>query len=417
MENLNILEQYNYWNKKPIDGGFSRVLYLNRLMKYTGNRLIKVLIGQRRSGKSYVLRQLITKLISQKVNPRNIFYLNKESVDFDYIENYKQLKKLIDLYLLKIKPRGKVYILLDEIQEVSGWEKLVNSLSQDHTKNFEVFITGSNSKMLSGELATLLSGRYVAFEIFPFSYSEFVGYKNLPKEKKTYLEYLNTGGLPELMNLEHEEARLHYVNSLVSTILYKDVVTRYSVKDAYLLERLFKYAAANVGFLVSLNNIVNFLKTQKINVKYETVANYLGYLEDACLLHRAERMEIKTKELLAGNRKYYLNDMAYKNYLISSFDKGFGQLLENSIYLHYRATGYNVNVGMLRNAEIDFCVHKSNDFKYVQVSYLLSDHKVIEREFGNFRQIKDNYEKTVVTMDDLSLGNKEGIKHLLAWEL
>src|SRR3989339_1365956 len=416
-EYFKLLEKYNLWGKKSFDFGFKRESYTQKIIDFTGTRLVKVLVGQRRSGKSYILRQVAAELVSQGVNPVNILIINREFTDFDFLKTHKELDELIKTYIKELKPQGRVYIFIDEIQNIEQWERVVNSYSQDYSDSYELFITGSNSKMLSGELATLLSGRYVAFEIFPFSYSEFVGYKNLPKEKKTYLEYLNTGGLPELMNLEHEEARLHYVNSLVSTILYKDVVTRYSVKDAYLLERLFKYAAANVGFLVSLNNIVNFLKTQKINVKYETVANYLGYLEDACLLHRAERMEIKTKELLAGNRKYYLNDMAYKNYLISSFDKGFGQLLENSIYLHYRATGYNVNVGMLRNAEIDFCVHKSNDFKYVQVSYLLSDHKVIEREFGNFRQIKDNYEKTVVTMDDLSLGNKEGIKHLLAWEL
>lgn len=417
MELFQSLEQYNYWKKKPVDEGFRRDSYLDRLLKYTGNRLIKVLTGQRRSGKSYVLRQLIAVLIARKVNPRNIFYLNKENVAFDEVEDYRQLKKLIDLYETKLKPKGKIYILLDEVQEIDKWEKLVNSLSQDHKRSYEVFITGSNSKMLSGELATLLSGRYVAFNVFPFSFNEFSNYFNLQPDKLTYLTYLQTGGLPELTNLHHVEARQHYIESLLNTILYKDIVKRYAIKDAYLLERIFKYVVVNTGQLVSINNIVNFLKSHKILVKYDTVAAYLGYLEDAFLLHRAERMEIKTKEILAGTRKYYLNDPAYKTFLTASFDVGYGQLLENTIYLHYKAEGNSVYVGAMRNAEIDFCLLKGGDYKYVQVAYLLSDKKIIEREFGNFRGIRDNYEKMVISLDESNHGNKNGIKHYSAWDL
>ena len=191
------LEKYNYWQKKKIKTGFARNIYLNRIGKYFGNDLIKVLVGQRRVGKSYLLRQIIQKLIKEKVNPKNIFYLNKEMVDFDEIKNYKDLQKLIEHYKKELKPRGKVYILLDEVQEIEQWEKIVNSLSQNYKEKYEVFLTGSNSKLLSGELATYLSGRYVSFEIFPFSFGEYAEYFNVPKNKNSFLEYLKAGGLPD----------------------------------------------------------------------------------------------------------------------------------------------------------------------------------------------------------------------------
>ena len=411
------LKKYNYWEKKEIKTGFARDIYLNRIGKYIGNDLIKVLVGQRRVGKSYLLRQIIQKLIKEKVNPKNIFYLNKEMVDFDEIGNYKDLQKLIEYYKKELKPRGKVYILLDEVQEIEQWEKIVNSLSQDYKEKYEVFLTGSNSKLLSGELATYLSGRYVSFEIFPFSFEEYTKYFSVPKDKNSFLEYLKIGGLPELYKLKDEETRIHYVSSLRDTILLKDIVERYKIKDAYLLERIFRFITDNIGNLFSIKKIVDYLNSHKIKTNFETVSNYISYLQQTFLIHEAECFNIKGKAILSGGKKYYLNDLSFRNYLSSSFDYGLGKRLENALYLHYRSLGYKVYVGRIDKEEIDFIIEKEKDKKYVQAAYLLSNRKVIEREFGSLEKTRDAYEKIVVSMDDISLGSKNGIKHWRAWEI
>lgn len=416
-ETFEKLKKYNYWQKKKIKTGFVRNIYLNRIEKYFGNKLIKVIVGQRRVGKSYLLRQIIQKLIQKKVNPKNIFYLNKELVDFDEIGNYKDLQKLIEYYKKEIKPKGKVYILLDEIQEIEQWEKIVNSFSQDYKEKYEVFLTGSNSKLLSGELATYLSGRYVSFEILPFSFREYTKYFNIPKDKKSFLEYLKTGGLPELYKLEEEETKIHYLSSLRDTIILKDIVERYKIKNAYLLEKIFKFTTDNIGGLFSINKIVHYLNSQKIKTNFETVANYINYLQQTFLIYETECFDVKGKTILSGSKKYYLNDLSFRNYLSSSFDYSLGGHLENVVYLHYHSLGYKIYVGKIGKSEIDFIIEKGKEKKYIQVAYSLSDKKVIEREFGNLEKINDAYEKTVISLDDVSLGNKNGIKHLRAWEM
>jgi len=411
------LKKYNYWNKNKIKTGFIRDIYLKRIKKYIGNNLIKVFIGQRRVGKSYILRQIIQELINNKVNPKNIFYLNKEMVDFDEIKNYKDLKRLIDFYKKKLKVRGKIYILLDEVQEINQWEKIVNSLSQDYKNKYEIFLTGSNSKLLSGELATYLSGRYVCFDIFPFSFNEYTKYFNIFKNKDNFLDYLKIGGLPELYKLKDEETKNHYISSLRDTILLKDIVQRYKIKDAYLLERIFKFLIDNIGNLFSINSVVNYLNSHKIKTNFETVANYVNYLVQSFLIYEVERFDLKGKAILLGGKKYYLNDLSFKNYLSSSFDYGLGKHLENAIYIHYRLLGYKIYVGKIAEKEVDFIIEKDKEKKYIQVAYNLLDKKVIEREFSGLEKIQDAYEKVVISLDDVSFGNKNGIKHLLAWEI
>ncbi|MBI4648647.1 MAG: ATP-binding protein [Bacteroidia bacterium] len=417
IEKFAIIKQHNYWDKRPVNTGFIRKTYLDLLIQSLGNRLIKVLTGQRRVGKSYIMRQFINELLDKEIKPENIFYLNKELVAFDYITHYRHLKQLIAIYEKNVKPEGKKYIILDEVQEIDGWEKIVNSLSQDPNNEYEVFITGSNSKMLSGELATLLSGRYISFEIFPFSYTEFINYKKLPLGKNSYIQYLKEGGLPELFHINNEELKLNYLTSLKDTILLKDIVKRHNVKDVFMLERLFKFLVSNIGSMFSVNNITNYFITNKIRINYETLASYLDYFQESYLIHRADRFEIKTKEILSGTKKFYINDLSYRNYLVPAFEFEFGHLLENSVFLYYKAQGYSIYVGFGRNYEIDFVLQKGNNKKYVQISYLLSDKNVIDREFGNLARIKDNYEKIVVSLDDVSFGNYEGIQHICAWDL
>ncbi len=416
IETFKRLKKYNFWDKKKINIGFKRKIYLKRIKKYIGNNLIKVLVGQRRVGKSYLQRQIIQELVNQKVNPKNIFYLNKELVDFDCIKNYKDLFNLIKFYKKELKVRGKVYILLDEVQEIEEWEKIINSLSQDYKDKYEIFITGSNSHLLSGELATYLSGRYVTFEIWPFLFKEYLDYFKLPCNKENYLDYLKMGGLPELYKLNDQETRTHYIDSLKNTVLLKDIVERYSIKDAYLLEVVFKFLIDNIGNLFSLNSVVNYLNSQKYKTNHETVSNYVNYLKQAFLIYEVERFNIKGKNILSSSKKYYLNDLSFRNYLSSGFDYGLGKHLENSLYIYYRSLGYKIYVGLIENTEVDFILEKGKEKKYVQAAYLLNSKKVINREFNSLLKIKDAYEKSVISLDDVSFGTKEGIKHIMAWE-
>lgn len=416
-EILQKLEKYNYWRKQAIKTGFSREYYLSKIGKYTGNSLVKVLLGQRRSGKSYVLRQMIAALTKQGVNPKNTFYLNKELVEFDDIKTHKQLFDLIALYKKNLKVRGKIYLFLDEIQEIDRWEKTVNSLSQNTKEEYEIFVTGSNSKMLSSELATYLSGRYVAFEIFPFSFKEFIFSRSLPKNKESFLSYMKTGGLPELINLPDVETKTHYVSSLKDTVMLRDVVERHGIKDVQLLEDTFKFVADNIGSLFSTNAIVNYLGNHKIKTNHETISNYIRHLNQAFLIHGAERYDIKGKEIFSTGKKYYLNDLSFKNYLSSDFNYGLGNQLENILYLHYKRLGYSVYVGTVSGEEVDFVLEKEGEKKYIQAAYALSNKKTVDREFRSLEKIKDSFEKMVISLDDAPLGNKDGIHHVCAWDL
>ncbi len=416
---LEKLKKYNYWDdtSMEMEGGFLREVYLQRIDKYLDNNLIKVVIGQRRTGKSYLLRQIIKKLIEKGVNRKNIFYLNKEIVDFDEIQDYMDLKKLIDVYKKQLKVKGKIYYFLDEIQEIEQWEKIVNSLSQDYKNKAEVFISGSNSHLLSGELSTFLSGRYVEFEILPFSFVEYCQFLQKARDKKSFLEYLSSGGLPELFNLSSEESKRHYVESLKDTIILKDIVSRRGIKDVVLLDKIFDFLSDNIGNLFSVNSIVKYLNSHNQKTNFETVSNYVKYLEDVFLIHKVERYDVKGKLILGGEKKYYLNDLSFHNYLFSSFDYGLGKNLENIVYLYYRSQDWNVYVGKIGKNEIDFVMEKQNKKKYIQVTHSLITKKIINREFGNLEKINDSYEKLVISMDDKSLGNKEGIEHKLAWEI
>lgn len=411
------LKKYNAWSGEKISTGFIRTMYAEKIGKFSGNNLIKVILGQRRVGKSFIMRQLMQSLIEKGVNPKNIFYLNKELVDFDAVRNYKDLDAVLNIYKKELKILGKIFIFLDEVQEIEGWEKVVNSLAQDHKQEHEVFISGSNSKMLSSELATYLSGRYVNFTIYPFLFGEYADFKKIAKNKENYLGYLKTGGLPELFNLPSDETKAHYLGALENAILLKDVIQRHKIKDAKLLEDLFKFLADNIGNLFSVNSIVQFLRSQGIKTNHETINNYLGYILESYIIHEAERFDIKGKNILAGLKKYYLNDLSFKNYLLSSFNFGLGKHLENAVYIHLKSRDYRVYVGSLGKKEIDFIAEKGQERKYIQTTYSLSDEKTALREFGNLEEIRDAHEKIVISMDDVPMGTRDGIKHICAWEL
>jgi len=252
---------------------------------------------------------------------------------------------------------------------------------------------------------------------FPFSFKEFISSRNLPKNKESFLTYMKTGGLPELLNLSDEETKIHYISSLKDTVMLRDIVDRYNIKDVQLLDDTFKFIIDNIGSLFSINAIVNYLESHKIKTNHETISNYVRHLTQSFLAHCAERYDIKGKEIFSTGKKYYLNDLAFKNYLSSDFNYGLGKQLENIIYLHYKRLGYSIHIGSILGEEVDFVLEKEGIKKYVQVAYLLLNKKTADREFRSLEKINDSFEKTVISLDDAPLGNKNGINHICAWEL
>ncbi len=416
-EYFTALAKYNFWQDTFPEQGFFRKDYTDKILGFTGNKLVKVLVGQRRVGKSYILRQVIRSLIDNGVNPVNTLYINKEFTDFDFIADYKALEKLIHIYREKLQPKGKVWLFIDEIQNIMGWEHLVNSLSQDYVDSYEIFISGSNSRMLSGELATLLSGRYLNFHIFPFSFMEFTGITEKEPGRQSFIEYMETGGLPELFSLNNDESKRNYLHAVKDTVLLRDIIQRHNIKDPKLLEDIFAYLVNNASNLISINNIVNYFKSKGRKTTYDTLSNYILFTEEAFLIHRAERYNIRVKDTIAGICKYYINDLSFNNYLYSGFGYGIGFKLENLVYLELCRAGYKVYVGTLRDKEIDFVAIKDERVIYLQCAYLLVDQETLQREYGPLENIRDNYEKIVVSMDDVTLPSKEGISHIQAWKL
>ena len=416
-ENFTALKKYNFWEGNVPELGYYRKDYTDKIFDYTGSKLVKVLVGQRRTGKSYILRQIAHRLIGGGVDPRNIFYVNKEFTDFDFISNYKDLELLLKLYREKHKPEGKVWLFIDEVQNISGWEHFVNSHSQDFVESYEIFVSGSNSKMLSMELATLLSGRYVNFEVFPFSYAEYTGITQKEVTKQSYIDYMESGALPELFVLPNDETKRNYISAIKDTVLLRDIIQRHSIKDPKLLEDVFVYLVNNASNLVSIVNIVNYFKSNGRKTTYDTVANYISYIEDTFMIHKVERYDIRGKETISGNCKYYINDLSFKNYLYPGFGYGVGYKLENLVYLELRRAGYEVYVGAMRDKEVDFVAKKGDRLIYLQSTYLLVDEQTILREYAPLEAIGDNYEKAVVSLDDISLPSNKGIRHIPAWKL
>jgi len=410
------LKKYNFWNGEDIPCGFFRNFYFKQIIPMMGNKLVKVVLGQRRSGKSFVLRMIMQHLVDSGVSVKNILYVNKEFEELKDIADSKSLCSAVDEYRKNLKPEGKVYLFLDEVQEIKGWEKAVNSFAQDYTAEYEVFISGSNAHMLSGELATYLSGRYVTVNVFPFSFLEFCESSGNEQNKKMYLEYMKTGGIPEILFLKNQETRLNYIRALKDSIILRDVVTRYGVRDTYLLDRIVGFITDSVGSFVSVNSISKYMTSNGYKTNSETVGSYVKYLQDAFFIHESERYDIKGKKILAGEKKYYINDVGFKSFFHSSFDPAAGKYIENIIYISLVRNGYKVFTGQISGREIDFMAEKNGEKIYVQAAYLLTGDEVIEREFGNLENIKDNFQKYVVSLDEISFGNRNGIKHLTAWE-
>ncbi len=406
----------NYWESGPNRLGYERTYFTQQVFDYLGSQLIKVLLGQRRSGKSTILKQFIAKLIEGGVPRKNILYLNFERHELTFIQTAVTLVEVIEQYFEMLKPEGKVYLFFDEIQEVGEWEKVINSYLSNDKIDCELFITGSNAHLLSTELSTYVTGRYIEIAVYPFSFHEYLDYYKIDRTKESLIRYLEDSGMPELLSLKSDVQKKSYLSSLKDSILMNDIVKRFNIKNPKLLVLLLDFAIDNIGKLFSLNAIVKKLKAIGVELNVVTVGNYIHYLELTYLIHAVSRYDIKGKKILEGERKYYLNDLGFFNYLQSSFDNGITRKLENYIYQELLQAGCKVHIGNIYNLEIDFIAEFNQKIFYIQVTYLLRSNEVIEREYGNLEKIKDNWPKFVVSLDEVSFPDKNGIQHVPAWK-
>jgi predicted AAA+ superfamily ATPase len=384
-----------------------REKYLSRIRPYYNKQLIKVITGQRRVGKSYFLKQIAEELAS--LNPTgNIIFIDKEKFQFDEIRTDIHLVK----YIKEQSSDGANIVLIDEVQEIEGYEKALRSLLSDG--NYDLYCTGSSSKVFSGELASLLSGRQVEIRMHSLSFNEFLLFHKLPKSRESLMRYLRHGGLPYLIHVSDEDEMVFdYLKNIYATILYRDIVSRNQVRDTAFLENLLRYLADNTGSIVSANKISAFLKSQQNNKTASVIINYISYLEQAYFVTGVKRQEIQGKKIFESGEKFYFEDIGLRNVIGSYKPNDIAKILENVVYNHLCFWGYSVCVGKNNDKEIDFIAQRNGEYLYVQVSYLLSSDEVIKREFGNLLDIRDNYPKYVITMDDFpAITSYRGIKHI-----
>ena len=389
-----------------------RERYMRQIRNFMDKPVVKVLTGVRRSGKSALLLLTIEELKNRGIPRENIIHINFESLKYEPLKDFRLLYEEISRRAENAS--GRVYILLDEIQEVLDWEKAVNSLRVDF--DCDIYITGSNAKLLSGELATLLAGRYVEIHVYPLDFKEYLDFaRENPEEAKydkqqNFADFIRYGGLPGVHQMKWEqEPLMQYLTDIYNSVLLKDVIQRYKIRDTALLESIAIYLMDNIGNTFSAKTISDFLKSQGRKLSTETVYNYLKALEDAFLVHKVPRFDIKGKRLLETQEKYYLSDLGLRHAIIGYRDNDISGVLENVVYLELLRRGYSAKIGKQGAAEVDFVADKGDDRLYVQVCYVLTDENT-DREFAPLEAIADNYEKVVISTDSLMSFNRGGIK-------
>lgn len=386
-----------------------RQAYIDKIEKYLGKETIIVLVGQRRVGKSYMMKTVRDQKASNPDN--NIIYIDKEKREFDSIRNYQDLNQYIDEHFVASKHN---YILIDEIQDITEFERSIRSFRTE--PNTDIIITGSNAKMLSNELSTLIGGRYKEIYIQSLSYEEFLVFHQLSDCDDSLAKYIQYGGLPGLakIGLEEDDAR-EYQMDIFHTVLLKDVIMRNRIRNVPFLENLVRFLADNTGKLISANSIAKYMKSQGESITSTVIINYISFLCEAYILHKVNRFDIHGKRIFETNDKFYFEDNGIRNALAGGTREGdIEKVIENIIYQHLIRLGYQVYVGQLQAGEIDFvCTKPDGQRIYVQASYIIADMATREREFGNLRAINDNYPKYVISMTPLLTRNDDnGITHL-----
>lgn len=386
---------------------YNRDGYINRIKPFMRTNTIKVMVGHRRVGKSYILYQLIN-LINSEESDANIIYINKEDLDFDFIRTYRDLYSYVKD---RLSEERRNYIFIDEIQEIEDFHLAIRSLALND--NNDIYITGSNSKMLSSELANELGGRYVEFKIYSLSYMEFLQFHKLDNDDESLEKYIHFGGLPYLINIPMEEQIvMEYVKSVYSTIVLRDVIQRKNIRNTIFLEQLIRFLADNIGSLFSSKSISDFLKSQNVKLASNQVSEYADYLAEAFVVHRIGRYDVIGKRLFEIGEKYFFENMGIRNAVAGYKIQDRAKRIENVVCNHLIYCGYEVKVGTMVSEEIDFVCTRNGETMYVQVSAELSRQETIDREFGNLLKIKDNYPKIVVSGERLFGNTYQGIRHI-----
>ena len=389
-----------------------RAQYMERLKAYKDNKLIKVITGLRRCGKSTMLQLFKQDLLASGVASNHIVEINFELMAFDHIREYHDFYELVRPMIPK---EGKCYLLLDEIQQVAHWEKAVNSLNIESDIDVDIYITGSNAHLLSSEISTLLTGRYVEIKMLPLSFKEFLSFNHLPAEfsvEDKFQQYLKYGSLPAVATLPQEDVTVNeFLRGIFNTVIVKDIVARTKSKNVELLEKVVRYVISNTGNMISYNKISGFINAQSRgeSIKSSTIASYIDALEKAYIVYQASRFDIKGKEQLKTLSKFYVTDTGIRNMLSGYSDGDMGYVLETVVYFELLRRGYQVFIGKWYDSEVDFLAIRQNTRKYYQVTLSMADERVKEREIGPLAAIPDNYEKTILSMDKTYITDHEGI--------
>ena len=390
----------------------ARERYMRQIRDFMDKPVVKIITGMRRSGKSGLLELTRQELLARSVNDQNIIFINFESLRYEALRNYQAL--YAEIADRAEQAQGRLYILLDEIQEVDGWERVVNSLRVDF--DCDIYVTGSNARLLSGELATLLAGRYVEIRVYPLDFKEYLDFAagNEAEAKLTRQEqfshFVHFGGLPGIHQIKWEESRImQYLYDIYYSVLLKDVIARSKIRDTELLERIVFYLMDNIGNTFSAKTISDFLKSQGRKLSTETVYNYLKALENAFLIHKAARFDIKGKRILETQEKYYLADIGLRHAVMGYRDNDIAGVLENVVFMELLRRGFSVKIGKQNGAEVDFVADRTDERVYIQVCYMLTPENA-DREFAPLEAIADNYEKLVLSADTLLPVNRGGIR-------
>ena len=397
-----------------------RDIYLSKIRPFYDVDLIKVITGIRRSGKSVILTQIIDEIKESGIDDRYIIYINFESKEYSFIKNDDDLYKYIKE---KMTDNKKYYLFFDEIQNVEKWELTINSFKSDYKEKVSIFITGSNSDLLSSELATLIAGRYVSFKILPFSFKEVCILKECEKKNKYELEeifedYMRWGGMPQRFIFNSEEQIRTYLTDVYNSIVAKDIIERFKIKDIDLFNRVLEYILSTPSQIFSADNLAKYFESENRGVTKNTIYNYLEYMNKALLINKVDRYDVRGKRILNGKYKYYLTDLGLGRIMSVSKKEQIGAYIENIVYNELISRGYDVKIGSHCNSEIDFILIKDGKKEYYQSCYMLSDDSIIDREFNAFNNIEDNYPKYVISMDKIDQ-SRDGIihKNIIEWLL
>ncbi len=386
---------------------FLREKYLNKIEPFIDSDLIKVITGMRRSGKSVLLNQIKDKILADGIGAEQIVFINFESFKYKKLYNaetlYSYLSERLDI-------KNKYYLFFDEIQMVNEFERVLNSLRVDY--NVSIFVTGSNANLLSGELATLLSGRYVKFDIFPFTYKEYVTYLGLdPKDEKVFNDYIIFGGMPQPFNFSNSKEKEALLIDILDSIVYKDILMSLSAKNIETIKRFINYVLYSTSLDFNAQSIVRYLKSERINTTPDTIYLYIDAILNSLIVRRCSRYDIKGKKVLKRQEKYYVADLGLRNHTLNLEKIDYGACFETIVYNQLIADGFEVNIGKIGDYEVDFIAQKNNKKVYIQIAYLLANEDIINREFRGLESIDDNFEKIVISSDTFDF-SRNGIKHL-----